>query len=138
MVNQPQSSQAFDQPLSAILNLCQQMAAKREIPELLVMIAREAATLLESEGASILLYDRERCELWSQVTLDGELIRFDARLGVAGSALMNGTVINVSNAQQDPRFYDEIDRRTKKRTRSILAIPLKTNAGDPIGFQGNG
>ncbi len=109
------------------------MAAKREIPDLLVMIAREAATLLESEGASILLYDRERCELWSQVTLDGEPIRFDARLGVAGSALMNGTVINVANAQQDPRFYDEIDRRTKKRTRSILAIPLKTNAGDPIG-----
>jgi len=133
MVKQPRHSPAFDQPLSAILSQCQQMAAKREIPDLLAMIVRSAATLLESEGASILLYDRERCELWSQVTLDGVSIRFDARLGIAGSALMNGTVINVSNAQEDTRFYDKIDQRTKKPTQSILAIPLKTNAGEPLG-----
>ncbi|MFQ5881843.1 MAG: sigma 54-interacting transcriptional regulator [Candidatus Methylomirabilales bacterium] len=128
----PKASRSGE-PLQAVLRLSQKMNAERHLPALLMLLAREAARLLDAEGASILLLDREKCELWSQVTLDGETIRFDARLGIAGGAALTGETINVADAQQDPRFYAGIDTRTKKRTRSLLAVPLRTPTGEVIG-----
>ena len=119
--------------LDEILDLCRKMNAQREVPALLALVAREAARLMEAERATIFLLDKEKWELWSQVTLDGEMIRFDARLGIAGAAAMKGQIINVADAQQDERFYPAVDTRTKFRTRSVLAVPLRTPTGVVIG-----
>ena len=119
--------------LERILDLCQKMNAERDLPALLLLIAREAASLIQAERVTIFLLDKERSELWSQVTLDGELIRFDARLGIAGEAAMKGHLINVLDAHQDERFYPAVDARTKYRTRSVLALPLRTRGGEIIG-----
>jgi len=109
------------------------MSAARQIPELLDMVTQESARLLKAKDASIFLYDPEKCELCSQVTLDGEKICLDARLGIVGEALNKGIIINVQDAQKDSRFHTGIDRRTKKQTQSLLAIPLKTQCGETIG-----
>lgn len=126
-------SQLQRRALSDVLALCQKMSAARQIPELLDMVAQETALLLNAKDASILLYDPEKRELCSQVTLDGEKICLDARLGIAGAVFNEGRLINVQNAHQDSRFHSGIDRRTKKQTRSLLAIPLKTQSGDILG-----
>ena len=48
-------------------------------------------TLLDCERASIFLLDRERNELWSKVALGSdEILRFDARLGIAGTPSLTG------------------------------------------------
>ena len=109
------------------------MNAERGLAALLNLIAREAAKLMEADRASIFLLDREKLELWSIVTLDGTVIRFDARLGIAGAAAMTGQKINVEDAYQDPRFYKKIDGRTGYRTRSLLVVPLKNQDGEVIG-----
>ena len=109
------------------------MNAERNLPGLLVLLAKKAGTLLAAKEASLLLLDQERCELWSYVSLDGELIRFDARLGIAGAAALTGKLINVADTQQDARFYPGIDMRTKKRTRNILAVPLKGKTDEVLG-----
>ncbi len=119
--------------LDEVLDLCRKMNAKRELSPLLAFVAREAARLLDAERLTIFLLDKERRELWSLLTLDGKLIRFDARLGIAGATAMTGQLINVADAQQDERFYQEVDARTKYRTRSVLAIPLRTPSGEVIG-----
>ncbi len=119
--------------LQSILALCKKMSTKKEVPELLALLAKEGARLLEAERVTIFLLDEEHRELWSQVTLDGERIRFDARLGIAGAAAMTGEVINVSDAQQDQRFYQAVDTQTNFRTRTVLAVPLRTPAGQIIG-----
>ena len=129
----PPKASHFEEPILAVLGLCQKMNAERDLPALLMLLAQEAARLLRAEGASVLLLDREKCELWSVVTLDGEVIRFDARLGIAGAVALTGEKINVADAQQDPRFYTEVDSRTKKRTKSLLAVPLRTLMGEVIG-----
>jgi len=129
----PPKASHFEEPILAVLGLCQKMNAERDLPALLMLLAQEAARLLRAEGASVLLLDREKCELWSVVTLDGEVIRFDARLGIAGAVALTGEKINVVDAQQDPRFYTEVDSRTKKRTKSLLAVPLRTLMGEVIG-----
>ncbi|MEE8606463.1 MAG: GAF domain-containing protein, partial [Nitrospiraceae bacterium] len=122
-----------DEQLAEVLSLCQKMNAERNLPALLGLIAREAARLMQADRATIFLLDREKCELWSQVTLDGELIRFDARLGIAGACAMTGQLINLPDAHEDQRFYSLVDARTKYRTRSVLAVPLRTATGEIIG-----
>ncbi len=119
--------------LEEVLDLCRRMTAERDLPALLLLIAREAAGLMEAERATVFLLDKERLELLSHVTLDGELIRFDARLGIAGAAAMSGELINVPDAQQDERFYPAVDAQTNFRTRSVLALPLRTSTGEIIG-----
>ena len=114
-------------------DLCQRIDAEEDLSAIFNLVTKEGTRLLNSEGASVLLLDKENCELWSQATADGEVIRFDARLGVAGAAVTTGNIINVSDAQHDQRFYAGVDTKTKKRTRNILAVPLKTPTGEIVG-----
>jgi Nif-specific regulatory protein len=57
----------------------------------------------------------------------------DARLGIAGACAMSGKVLNVEDAQQDARFHDAVDRRTRFKTRTVLAVPLRSLSGEVIG-----
>ncbi|HEV8342019.1 MAG TPA: sigma 54-interacting transcriptional regulator [Candidatus Binatia bacterium] len=117
-----------------LLKICQKMSSERDLGALLDLIAREAIKLIEADRASLFLLDREKGELWSKVALGSEeILRFDARAGIAGAVAMTGQTINVEDAHQDPRFYKEIDLHTGYRTRSLLAVPLRNHGGEIIG-----
>jgi Nif-specific regulatory protein len=129
----PQEQSQLGDKLLAILKICQKMNSERNLAVLLDLIAREATRLMQADRASIFLLDQEKRELWSQVALDSEPIRFDARLGIAGAAALTGQIINVEDTSQDPRFYPAIDARTSYRTRNLLAVPLRNYEGEIIG-----
>ena len=71
-------SQLPRKELAAVLDLCRKLNAERNFPELLKVLSQEAAKVLQAESTSILIYDREHCELVSFVTFDGVPIRLDA------------------------------------------------------------
>src|SRR5690242_10898896 len=121
--------------LSAILTISQQMNSERDLSALLDLVAREATRLLNAERASIFLLDRENVELWSKVALGSdEVIRFDARKGIAGAAALTGAIINVADAYQDDRFNPAIDSESGYRTRNLLAAPLQNMVdGEVVG-----
>jgi len=120
--------------LSAILAICRKMNSERDLSALLDLIAREATSLLDCDRASIFLLDRERNELWSKVALGSdEILRFDARLGIAGHAALTGHNVNVRDAYSDPRFYTAIDSRTGYHTRNVLAVAVYNQHGEIIG-----
>ena len=124
----------LSEKLEAILGICQKMNSERDLGALLDLIAREATNLLACDRASIFLLDRERNELWSKVALGSdEILRFDARQGIAGSAALTGETINVRDAYSDPRFYTAIDGHTGYRTRNVLAVAVRNQAGETIG-----
>jgi Nif-specific regulatory protein len=124
----------LNEKLAAILSICQKMNSERDLGSLLDLIAREATNLLDCDRASIFLLDRERRELWSKVALGSdEILRFDARMGVAGHAATTGETVNVSDAYSDTRFYTAIDDKTGYRTRNLLAVALRNAAGEIIG-----
>ncbi|MGH7206575.1 MAG: sigma 54-interacting transcriptional regulator [Nitrospiraceae bacterium] len=129
----PPEGGSLDGQLAEVLAVCQKMTAERDVPALLELIAREGARLMNADRVSIFLLDRERCELLSQVTLDGQSIRLDARLGIVGACVMTGQLINVADAQQDQRFYPSVDAQTKYRTKSVLAAPLRSPSGETLG-----
>ncbi|HEY1340945.1 MAG TPA: sigma-54-dependent Fis family transcriptional regulator [Bryobacteraceae bacterium] len=130
----PISQPDLNEKLGAILGICQRMNSERDLGALLDLIAHEATNLLDCDRASIFLLDRERNELWSKVALGSEeILRFDARLGIAGQAALTGNAINVGDAYGDPRFYDAIDGQTGYRTRNLLAVAMRNQKGEIIG-----
>ena len=132
MGSQPQPE--LDEKLAAVLSICRKMNCERELSPLLDLIAHEATDLLDCERARIFLLDPERNELWSRVAHGSdELFRWDARLGIAGEAVTTRRPVNVEDAYQDSRFYSAIDDRTGYRTRTVLAIPLRSQRAGIIG-----
>ena len=62
-----------------------------------------------------------------------EILRFDARRGIAGNTALTGNTINVRDAYSDPRFYTGIDDQTGYRTRNLLAVAVRNQQGEIIG-----
>jgi Nif-specific regulatory protein len=124
----------LNERLAAILAISQKMNSQRDLSALLDLIAREATSLLQCDRASIFLLDRDRNELWSKVALGSdEILRFDARRGIAGQTALTGKIINVRDAYSDPRFYTAIDDHTGYRTRTLLAVGVHNQQGEIIG-----
>ncbi|HTS64992.1 MAG TPA: sigma 54-interacting transcriptional regulator [Candidatus Acidoferrales bacterium] len=132
MASIPQSE--LNERLAAILAICQKISSEHDLGALLDLIAREATSLLDCDRASIFVLDAARRELWSKVALgSGEILRFDADRGIAGTAVSTGEVVNVKDAYSDPRFYTAIDGRTGYRTRNVLAVPMRHQTGAIVG-----
>jgi len=123
-----------DDKLLAVLRLSNRMSSERDLGTLLDLIAHEAARLVEADRATIFLLDRERNELWSRVAIGSdEILRFDSRLGVAGTAVSTGNTVNVADVERDPRFHSGMDEDTGYQTRNLLAVPFKNHAGEITG-----
>ncbi len=124
----------MDEKLPAILKICQKMNSERDLAALLDLIARESTRLIGAERASIFLVSPDKTELWSKVALGSpEMLRFDARLGIAGAVALGGRTIHVTDAYNDSRFHAGVDAHTGYRTRNLLAAPLRNYNGDTIG-----
>ena len=121
--------------LRTVLNACKRMTSVGDIISLLELITTEATSLLQADRASIFLLDREKCELWSVITHENEkrILLFDARLGIAGAAAMNGQTINVADAYEHPLFFKEVDQKIGYRTKTLLAVPIRNSRGEIIG-----
>jgi Nif-specific regulatory protein len=119
--------------LRAILNVCKRMTSVGDVISLLELITIETKALLKADRVSIFLLDREKCELWSVISQEKKIMRFDARLGIAGSVAMTGQTINVADVYEHPLFYKEVDLQTGYRTRTLLAVPLRDLRGEIIG-----
>jgi len=130
---EPGASQPYVDKLRAVLNICRRMSSMTDLSSLQALITREAKDLLQADRVSIFLFDRDTCELWSAISEEGNIMRFDARLGIAGAVAMTGQTINVDNAYEHPLFYKEVDAKTGYRTQTLLAVPLHNLDGAVIG-----
>ena len=119
--------------LRAVLNICRRMSAMTDLASLQNLITQEAKELLQADRVSIFLFDRDNCELWSAISQEGKIMRFDARLGIAGAVALGGQAINVADAYEHPLFYKEVDLETGYRTQNLLAVPLHSLDGAIIG-----
>lgn len=97
------------------------------------LIRDEACQRLEAEMASVFLLDTERQELWFPLRENGQMLRLDARLGIAGNCVATGEILNVPDVQSDSRFFSGIDLNTRRRTRTLLAVPLRNATGEIFG-----
>jgi HD-GYP domain-containing protein (c-di-GMP phosphodiesterase class II) len=120
--------------LNSILEVAKAMTVKRNLDELLPLILKEAARVVEADRCSLFILDRERNELWSRIAqgTTGE-IRVPLGKGIAGSVALSGEIINLKDAYQDPRFNRTFDVTNNYRTQSILCVPMCDANGDITG-----
>ncbi len=98
---------------------------------LVAIVARET----EAEQAALFLNDPRTGELYSRVTHGSfrREIRFLNDEGVAGRVFRNGRGEIVADAYADGQFNPKIDQKTGIITRNIIAVPIRTAAGEVIG-----
>src|SRR2546427_12705946 len=102
---------------SSLLEISRRMNSEKNFDELLNIIAAEAAKLVDAERATIFLLDRSKGELFTKTAIGLEnIIRFDARLGIAGAVLISGQKRIVEDAYKSPLFYPSIESITGYQT----------------------
>jgi signal transduction histidine kinase len=100
-----------------------------DLKELLRLIMEESKKVVDAEASSLLLYDREKDELYFEVALGdkGEKvkkIRLKRGEGVAGAVVKKKKAINVRDVQKTDVWYWSADRISGFKTRSLLAVPM--------------
>src|SRR5262249_34454392 len=123
--------------VSLLYDLGCEFARRVEIDQLIPFVVAKCREVLDAEGVSVLLLDRERNELYFPY-ISGEdpkvaerlaRVRFSAELGIAASALKSCETLRVEDVQSDPRFYHGVDGLTGVTTRNLLAAPLRSHHG---------
>jgi len=115
--------------LAALNKASRAMASSLDRQTVLERVMVEVKTILEVEGASVLLYNEHNDSLVfaAVASLGAERIRgmqVPIKDSVAGWVICKGQSTLVQDVQQDPRFYDQVDKATGLTTQSLLAVPL--------------
>lgn len=122
-------------PLIALVNIGQAVAAEKNIDLLIKTIAEETKTAMNADRCTVYLYDKEHNELYSKVAtgLDTKELRVPADKGLAGHVVKTGETINIKDAYNDKRFNPDVDKKTGYRTKNMLCIPIKNFNQEIIG-----
>lgn len=106
-----------------------------DLNKLLKIILDTALESVEGDRGTVYLLNEEKNELWSKV-FDGAksvTIKLPVGEGIAGHVALTGEVMNITNAQDDPRFNSDIDEKTGYTTKTILCMPLRNKDSKILG-----
>jgi GAF domain-containing protein len=122
--------QAEVSALARLVEITGLLNSTLRLEELLALVMRSAAELLEGEAASLLLVDEESGDLIFEVaTREGDEriagTSVPAGQGIAGWVVEHAESAVVASPGEDPRFYGGIDEASDFETRNLIAIPLK-------------
>ncbi len=110
-------------------------AARIDLDELIPLVVAKCREVLNAEGISVMLLDREHDQLYFPYVSQADpkikqrlaSMRFSAELGLAGAALKSGQAMRVIDAQRDARLYHGVDLVTGITTHDLLVVPLITH-----------
>jgi signal transduction histidine kinase len=123
--------------LERLIRLMPMINSTLERDPLLDIIVRVATELTDTASASIMLIDEETGEL-RFVAASGEKaaevkpVVVPMEGSIAGTVATENKPLLISDAQSDPRWYQQADQETGFVTRSIIAVPMEVR-GRVIG-----
>ncbi len=102
---------------------------------LIQKIMATTTTILESDRSTLFVNDPKTDQLWAMVAegVKTKEIRFPNHLGIAGAVFTSGETANIPDAYADPRFNQEVDKKTGYKTNTILCMPVLNKDGNAIG-----
>ena len=135
---QPSKRLTAEDKLKLLVSFGTRISTEIRLDRLLGSIAEQITQILGVGRCIIFLIDEEKQELWSKIAQGKGLAYTEIRMplvtnGVISQVATTGETINLQNAYEDPRFSMAVDMVTDFRTHSLLAIPLKNNAGKVLG-----
>ena len=116
--------------VTALYQAAQAMTSNLALHEVLGQILNSATEVVEAQGASLFLVNRESDSELIVVAAVGhradELIGLRVPLGegLAGWVAREAQSQLVINMEKDPRFYRAVDQQTGMSTQSLIAVPL--------------
>ena len=115
----------------SLLDIAQVLASTLDLDRLLYQIVMAAATLTDSEAASIILYDENKNRLFfqSSTDLDSKVMRgleVPVENSIAGEILRSQKPKIVMNTDEDSRHFTGVTDSTIQPTRSLMGVPLIT------------
>jgi len=122
---------------SLLLELSRGFNAHTDLRSLLPFVVQRSREVLNAEGCSLLLVDKERGELYFPLSssqsegVDAQLgdVRFPVSDGIAGEVVRTGAPMHVDDAGNHEYFYAGVDQLTGASTRDLLCAPLRTHQG---------
>ena len=95
----------------------------------------EVVRIMNAQRASVFLINPENNELEavSALGVGKENLKFDYRLGVAGSVFTTGIALNIDTEKDNARFNEEFDRKFNYQTKSIVCHPIHNREDKIIG-----
>lgn len=111
--------------------------ASLDLQTVLTAILESAVNIAHSEASTLFLIDGMTGDLKFAIPTGPAAekladVRIKKGVGIAGWVAQNEKPIIVPDASEDPRFHPDIDKLSGFKTRSILAVPLKSK-GKVIG-----
>jgi hypothetical protein len=121
--------------LMVILEANKSLAATFDPTETLRIILKTATSETDAERGTIFLKEPGSETIVSQILEGGAVAPIVLPLGrgIAGTVAKTGEIVNITKAYEDPRFDRATDVSSGFRTRTILAAPLRTPAGEIVG-----
>ena len=118
-----------------ILSISADLAGELQLEVLIERIMEVTAELLNAERSTLFVHDVKTDELVSiyAAGIETREIRIPSSQGIAGAVFTSGRAENIADPYSDPRFSQEVDKRTGFVTRSILCAPIVNKSGGRIG-----
>lgn len=115
--------------LRALLNVARALGEAMEHVDLIRTILTQMAEVMDAEASSVFLHDPESHELVMHAPHGPRAeqllsLRMPDDKGIAGSVFQSRQFVNVQDAQSDPRFFREADRKSGFITRALMCAPL--------------
>ena len=128
------ASEGFEM-FSLLLSLFKDITHFGDKQGFLSNMLEEVVRILNAQRASIFLINPETNELEAigALGVDKGELRFDYRLGIAGSVFTTGVALNIDTVSDQSRFNDLFDKRFGFETKSIICHPIHNREDKIIG-----
>ncbi len=95
----------------------------------------EVIRILNAQRASLFLINPETNELEASCALGvrKEQLKFDYRMGIAGSVFTTGVALNIDTVHDSSRFNETFDKKFGFETKSIICHPIHNREDKIIG-----
>jgi putative nucleotidyltransferase with HDIG domain len=117
--------------LEHLMELTKYVNSTLDLDSLLNTMLEISTDMLGAEAGSVLLLDEKKEELVFAAATGTERdkikhVRVPVGDGIAGWVAREDESVLVADAQHDPRFFKKADENTSFKTKTIIAVPLKT------------
>ena len=124
--------------LARMVEISRILNSATNLDQLLTYIIREAATLTNTEAASILLLDPHTHDLYivaSSNEVPPQMANTPVPLNgsIAGAIIRANRPMFIPDVSQDPRWNQNVDKAIDFHTQAILGVPMRDVDRQPVG-----
>ncbi len=125
-------SQRRTQVLGALVESAASISASLQLDEVLKRILKQTTKAMEVEAVSLALVEPDGKNLAFRAATGGsgkkvEGVKIKMGQGIAGWVANEGKGVVVQEAQDDPRFYPEVDAATGYETEAVACAPIRAD-----------